>query len=462
MSDKKVFVIGLDCLAPKLAFDKYISDMPTLSELLKRSTWGPMTSTIPPITCPAWACMTTSKEPGELGIYGFRNRVDHSYERLAIATSYAVKEKAIWDIIGEKGKKSIVVAVPPSYPPKKINGCMVGCFLSPDIDSDYTFPKELAKDIKNNVGQYLIDVRDFRTNDKKRLLKEIYDLTKNRFDTAVYLMQNKPWDFFMFVDMGPDRFHHGFWSYCDPEHNKYKKDNEFKDEMRKYYAFIDTQIKRILDKLDNNTVLCIVSDHGAKKIDGCFCINEWLIQKGYLKLKENPKEITKLNPSMIDWENTSAWGEGGYYGRIFFNVKGRETQGLIPKTKLKEFSGKLIKDLENIKYKNSEAKKTIVYEPKQLYKKTNGVAPDLLVFFGDLLWRSAGSVGIGDIYTFENDTGPDDANHDWQGVFVMYDPSERQAASGKKQEVSIYDFAPTVLDKMGFKVPKGMKGKVLG
>ena len=93
---KKAFIIGLDCLTPQLVFGEYLKDLPVISSLLKRSVWGRMESTLPPITCPAWASMVTGKSPGRLGIYGFRNRTDHSYEGLSIATSYAVREKAIW------------------------------------------------------------------------------------------------------------------------------------------------------------------------------------------------------------------------------------------------------------------------------------------------------------------------------------------------------------------------------
>lgn len=459
MLSKKAFVIGLDCLAPALAFGKYLDDMPALKTLLKKSLWGEMESTLPPITCPAWASMVTSKNPGRLGIYGFRNRRDHSYTKLSIAVSYSVKEKSIWDIIAKQDKKSIAIAVPPAYPPKEINGISIGCFLTPDTDSDFTYPKAIKEEIKKNVGEYIIDVRNFRTDDKDKLLEEIYDLSENRFKVAEYLMQEKPWDFFMFVDMGPDRFHHGFWKYFDPSHNKYKKNNQYESAMKDYYKFIDKKIKSIIEKLDNDTTLYIVSDHGAKKIDGCFCINEWLIKKGYLTLKKYPKKITKLSPDMINWGKTYAWGEGGYYGRIFFNVNNREPKGIIDKKDYKRFREKLKKELKAIKYKKSDAEKTVVLSPEEIYPESRGVAPDLFVFFGDLYWRSVGSVGFNDIYTFDNDTGPDDANHDYHGVFVMYDKKIKKPRQIKN--MSIYDFAPTVLSNMGINVPHDMEGKAI-
>jgi predicted AlkP superfamily phosphohydrolase/phosphomutase len=84
------------------------------------------------------------------------------------------------------------------------------------------------------------------------------------------------------------------------------------------------------------------------------------------------------------------------------------------------------------------------FRPEDIYRSVNGVAPDLIVYFGDLAWRSVGAVGMGGIYTFENDTGPDEANHDWFGIFVLSSP-EGPCRSGNLGDVSIYDVAPTLL-----------------
>ncbi|MDD4293999.1 MAG: alkaline phosphatase family protein [Candidatus Omnitrophica bacterium] len=459
MLNKKTLIIGLDCLSPYLFFDKFFKDLPNISKMAKNSLYGRMRSTVPPITSPAWMSMMTSRTPGDLGIYGFRNRSDNSYEKMSIVTSLSIKDKTVWDYLGSAGKKSIAIGVPPSYPPKKINGIMTGCFLAPDDKGIFAYPKEICGEIKEKLGEYRIDVRDFRTDDKDRLLQEIYSLTTNRFGVAQYLLKNKQWDFFMFVDMGTDRLHHGFWRFCDPEHNKFVKNNKYKNVFKDYYLFLDKKVGELMSIIDKDTTVYIVSDHGAKKIDGCFCINEWLIKKGYLKLKEYPDKVVKLTPSMIDWDNTYAWGEGGYYGRVFFNIKGREPKGIIKKSEQENFIARLKKDLNDIEYINSKADKTIVYEPGELYGKVNGVAPDLLVFFGDLFWRSAGKVGFNSIYTFDNDTGPDDANHDWCGVFMMYDKSIKKGR--EIDETSIYDIAPTILNNMGLAVPKTMRGKPL-
>ena len=69
------------------------------------------------------------------------------------------------------GKPSVVLGVPGTYPPRPLNGVMVGCFLTPTTESPYTFPPMLKREIEQVVGEYVLDVRDFRTEDKDYLLR---------------------------------------------------------------------------------------------------------------------------------------------------------------------------------------------------------------------------------------------------------------------------------------------------
>jgi predicted AlkP superfamily phosphohydrolase/phosphomutase len=102
-----------------------------------------------------------------------------------------------------------------------------------------------------------------------------------------------------------------------------------------------------------------------------------------------------------------------------------------------------------------------VHKPEQLYKIRNGVAPDLFAYFGNLAWRSAGTVGRESIYTFENDTGPDDANHGQHGIFIARPPGHRPAGAGALDGLNIQDIAPTILNLLGLPIPGEMEGKVI-
>src|SRR3954463_14954678 len=123
----KICVFGVDCAASEVVFAD--ERLVNLRRLMAGGIYGRLESVIPPITVPAWMCMCTSQDPGSLGVYGFRNRMDHTYSKLGVVNALSFQAPAIWDEIGKSGGRSIVVGVPPSFPPRKLNGINVGCFL---------------------------------------------------------------------------------------------------------------------------------------------------------------------------------------------------------------------------------------------------------------------------------------------------------------------------------------------
>jgi predicted AlkP superfamily phosphohydrolase/phosphomutase len=457
---ERVLIIGLDCAPPELVFDRWRGDLENLGSLMEEGIYGELESTIPPITVPAWTSMMTGKNPGTLGLYGFRNRADYSYDEMVFANSQYVKDETVWDILSRERKRSIIIGVPQTYPPKPLNGCLITSFLTPDTTCQYTYPPELRGEVEALVGEYLLDVDNFRTEEKERLLRQIYEMTERRFRVAKHLMTTQPWEFFIVVEIGLDRMHHGFWKFFDEGHRKYQPDSKYKDVIRDYYLHLDRQVGELLSLVGKDTAVMVVSDHGAKGMEGGICINEWLMEKGYLALEGKPTEMVPLSKARIDWDRTTAWGEGGYYCRLFLNVKGREPRGAIERSKYDEVRDKLKRELEDLIDEKGNHIGTRVFKPEEIYPVVNGIAPDLIVYFGDLSWRSVGSVGIGSVHTFENDTGPDDANHSQYGIFIM--GGAEMEAHRKVSGLHIMDVAPTVLNLLGLRVPEDMEGKVIG
>ena len=457
---KRVMVIGLDCADPKLVFEKFKGKLPNISKLMNQGFYGQLESTIPPITCPAWMCMVTGKNPGQLGVYGFRSRNGHDYKGMVIADSSQIKEKKVWDLLSEQGKKVMVIGVPQTFPPQPVNGYLVTSFLTPGIESNYTYPTDFKEEIKQVVGKYMLDVENFRTDNKDIVLKEIYDMTEKRFKLAKHLIRNKDWNLFFMVEMGTDRIHHAFWKYLDETHKKFEAGSKYENAILDYYKYLDEQIGELMQLIDADTAVMIVSDHGAKKMDGCICLNEWLIENGYLKLKNYPQTQTRLDPDNIDWSKTKAWGWGGYYGRIFLNVKGREANGIIEPEDYEKERNELIEKLEDIRDEKGNKLDTKVLKPEETYAQVNGNPADLMAFFGDLAWRSLGSVGHRTILRFDNDTGPDDAMHDWHGIFILYNP-KKKVQNHELKGVKLIDIAPTILELMGFNAPQDIEGKAV-
>ena len=463
---KRVLIIGWDCAAPKLVFDAFKDDMPNTRRLMEESIYGELESTIPPITVPAWMCMMTSRDPGELGIYGFRNRKDYSYDALTIANSHAVKVPTLWDLLGQSEKKSVVLGVPLTYPAKPFPGWMVTSFLTPNLNSQWTFPRRLTREIAQVSSDYMIDIPNFRTDRRAELEQQLLKMTTERFKLARYLIETKDWDLFTMVEMGSDRLHHAFWRFWDKTHRAYEPNSPFSETMRNYYRTLDVELGETLACVDENTTVMVVSDHGAKRMDGGICVNEWLRKHGYLTLKTEPQGITRWTADLVDWEKTKAWGEGGYYARIFINVEGREPNGIVSAQDYDSIRDELKVQLEAIVDEAGHNIGTRVFKPEEVYRECRNIAPDLIVYFGNLFWRSVGSVGYNSIYTYENDTGPDDCNHAEMGMFIFKSASNSPVgASSRSRQLgnvpakSIYDIAPTVLNEFDIDIPEAMQGQ---
>ncbi|HNT31004.1 MAG: alkaline phosphatase family protein [Acidobacteriota bacterium] len=453
---RKALIIGLDSAPAEIVFDRR-KEFPNLNRLLENGSYGTMRSSDPPITIPAWMVMSTGKDAGRLGLYGFRHRTGPAYDKMWIATAQSINEPAIWDIIGQAGGQSVLVSVPPSYPPRPLAGNRIGCFITPGADKDYTYPKELKAEIEEKFGPYLFDV-PFRIENRAEILKEIYRMTEKRFEVIQYLMRAKPWNLFMFVEIGVDRVQHAFWKFFDKTHHLYEAGNEFEAVIVDYYKFVDEKIGALLKEAGDDTVVLAVSDHGAKRMKGAFCINEWLIAEGDLVLGAVPARGASIEKTPIDWAKTKAWGWGGYYARVFLNVEGREPQGIIKPADYEKEREALAERLRGIRGPNGEKWATQVIKPNEYYDDARGDYPDLMVYFDDLYWRSAGTLGWGTMYLAENDTGPDDAVHAQHGMYIFYDP---QAKVSARKDIDITDIAPTVLKALGLPVPADMKGRSL-
>jgi predicted AlkP superfamily phosphohydrolase/phosphomutase len=455
----RVAIIGLDCATPALLFDRYAGVMPNVRSLMEGSLHGDLASITPPITVPAWACAMTGKTPGQLGIYGFRNRKDTSYEGLAIATSLAVKEPAVWDLLGDAGKRSLLIGVPPAYPVRPVQGWRVSCFLTPPSAEQYTWPEGLKAEVEEEVGEYIFDIPNFRRQGADFVLRQCHEMTKRRFKVARRLVRNKPWDLFMMVEMGLDRLHHVFWQYSDPAHPKYEPGNPFESSFEDYYRMLDAEIGSLLEALPDDAVTILMSDHGARAMTGGVCFNDWLIREGYLTLIEPVDQRTSIGDAPVDWSRTVAWGDGGYYGRLFLNVQGREPRGVVEPSRYEETRDELARRLEAMDGPDGRPLGNRVIKPEDVYPDVRGVAPDLIVYFGDLEWRSVGTVNMegGEVFTYENDTGPDGANHDRTGVFVMRGLPDQPA--GNRQDLSLIDVGPTVMKLFGVAEPEGVQGR---
>ena len=460
----RVLIVGLDCADPSLVFERWREDLPNLSRLMDAGSYGELISSIPAMTVPAWACMMSGKDPGQLGFYDFRNRADYSYEYLTMATSSAVKVDRVWDMASRAGKQAIVVSVPQTYPVRAVNGAMVSCFLTPSTRSQYTYPPELKPEIEGLFsGEFLVDVPQFRTEDKDFLLSQIYEMSDQHHAVVKHLLASRPWDLAMHVDIGVDRMHHGFWKYFDARHPKHEPGNPYQTAVRDYYVHLDRQLGEWLELslAGDDTAVLVVSDHGGQPMMGGVCLNEWLKQQGYLVLEYQPEGIVPLEKCEVDWSRTTAWASGGYCSRLYLNVKGREPEGLVDPADYERIRDEIAAGIAAIPLPMPGGAGTCPpspsFKPDQIYAEVNNIAPDLIVYPGNLSWRAVGSLGWNSLYASEQDGGPDDANHRQEGLYIYYNP--KKPGQRRTSQRHLLDVVPTVLELMGLEAPADLRGK---
>lgn len=466
---RRIAVIGLDGTPPALLFDREDLELPNIRDLMAHGLWGPLRSTDPPITIPAWTAMTTGLDPGELGLYGFRNRFSRQDVAMEIANAGHVSAKRVWTMFAERGRRYVVLGVPQTYPPSGGAGVMVAGFPVPDNRTAYTHPASVADEATRACGgEYMVDVEGFRLLDKPTLLNELQRMTDARFKLALHLATSTPWDFFMMVEIATDRLHHAFWDSFCPEHPADDSGGRLGAPRRSvipdFYRRIDSWIGALLGRFDDSTTVLLVSDHGAKRNRGAVAINEWLTQHGYLVLNSGSVPAATLTPEIIDWSRTTAWGEGGYYARIFLNVKDREPYGLVEPVEYEPLRAKIALELLSLRDETGRPMPVKVLRPEEIYREVKNAPPDLMVYFEDLSRRASAAVGGGDILVTGRDLGPDAANHDMDGIFVMTrmeDLRHGRIKNVRLERAGILDIAPTILAEAGIPLPDGRSGRVV-
>ncbi len=457
-TERKMFVLGLDCLAPQLIFDRWKEALPHFAALTEGGLHGPMRSCDPPITVPAWSVMTTGADPGELGVYGFHNRASYNYFDLFVANGRHIRRPRVWDILSGAGRQSIVIGVPQTFPVQPLRGYLVAGLLAGDSDH-FTWPARLKNSLRQYAPDYRTDIGNFRHLAPEKLLRELYRMTDARFKWAERMMTHYPWDFFMLVEIGPDRLHHAFWHFMDEQSPYHKPGSPYRQAIRNYYLFLDEWLGRLVARLDAGTDIMVVSDHGAQTMKGLMRVNQWLINEGYLVLKSQPRDSRRLEVAMVDWDKTRVWADGGYYARLYFNVRGREPSGIVPAASVQELKTELRQKLSRIHLAGGKTVRGRIIDPRETYRALRGIPPDLMLYVDELAYRASASVGgTENVFTLDNDTGPDGANHDFDGVFILRGEG---VAPRRLDGCDIHDVAPTILSRMGQAVTEGMKGRVL-
>lgn len=454
----KVFVFGIDGAVPQKIFEEWVEELPNIKKLINKGCYAKLKSCIPPLSITAWTSMTTGKNPADHGIFEYLYK-EKTSNKIRMVSANHVKSKRIWEIVAENNKKAIACFIPLTYPVKSYKGVLVSGPPTPSEETvEITHPKDLKNELNSLLQKpLLLDIKTFRDLSKRDIIDEMYKITKMHLDSMKYLIKNKEWDFFFGTIKSSDRMNHSFWKYCDKLHREYEPLSEFKDTLKEYYKFLDKELGEIIEILDENTIIIVVSDHGITRMHTRINLSDWLIREGYLVLKEEVNNPTRLEMDKIDWEKTKVFAFGAYDGEIYINLKGREANGIVDEKEYEILMKELESKLKDIKGDHGEILKTKVFKKKDYFQgEYKNLAPDMIVYFDDLKYGS-NTTKIGNSNLFSNQTalGSDSAAHSQQGIFIM----NKSKQKGNIGEVNIIDIFPTILRLLDIKIPENINGK---
>lgn len=379
----KVLLIGID--GADYNITKKLLDankLKNLGSISKNGQFSRLISTIPPLSPTAWTSIFTGVPPYKHGIWGFLKQKDGEYFYKPV-TSKDRRVRAIWNVLSEKNMKSIVVNIPFSYPPERINGIMITGLGSPGKDSNFVYPLSLKKFILENFPNFDVDLNEGKLEEGESIHTLEKDITKTEehlVDLFLHLLNENEWDFGAIVLRSLDIIQHFAFD-----------DKKF---VEQHYKRIDKLIGRILKEAINGSKeeipVIIASDHGFRRVSRRFYVNTWLEKEGYLRLKSNSnillklgidaekirglmkrmgfkeiirkvehskfaKQLLKIIPSSshqylfdADWSQTKAFFYKGSNGLIKINVEGREPQGCVNINDVIKLSEEIKSKLEKI------------------------------------------------------------------------------------------------------------------
>ena len=521
---QQTFIIGWDgatwdLIKPWVAEGK----LPNIAKLINGGVHGPLRSTLPPMTFPAWSSFMTGVNPGKHGIYDFTRQRPGTYE-IEFVNGGQRKAPSFWRLLSDAGKKVISVSVPCTFPPEKVNGVMISGFDAPGlggegatVDARGMHPPELYSELQTQVGGHPIGafiVNDINKGQPEKGVERMVDSVRRKAQTVKYLMQSHPWDCCMILFGESDGCGHHFWKHCDPNSPLFQEEpSHLRDSIFRVYEELDKQTGELLELLPPDANLLMMSDHGFGGVSNWVLYpNCWLRERGFLDLRGGawrrwsrmvdavklmavsrlPAKVKRgiyrlsrrrvgaieasVRYSMINWSNTQAYfEENPYYPGLWINLAGRQPAGIVqPGDEYNQLRDRLIEDLEN--WVHPESGKPIVEKAFRREDVYSGVAlseaPDIVVKWAE---------HEGYTYAFKLSSKSKDlkwaeavdphtkqnlafftgksGSHRDDGIFLAHGPAVKPG--GETNKANITDIAPTILHMQGVPVPQEMDGRVL-
>ncbi|MFC7356776.1 alkaline phosphatase family protein [Jejudonia soesokkakensis] len=292
MNKNKTILIGWDAadwkvIGPLIAK----GHMPSLKKLINEGVYGNMSTMNPPYSPMLWSSVATGKTPDKHGILGFVE-VTPNQKALRPVTANSRKSRAIWNILHNQGCKSNLVGWWPTFPAEPINGVVV----TDKFQKVKTDPKKESPIVKGTIHpedfvQKLGNFRMFpwevtkehilpfipnaakidQTAKTNHLISFAKILSQNVSiqNATTYLIRETEWDFMgVYFDL-IDHLCHAFMKYHPPKMKNISEDqyDMYKDVVNGAYRFQDMMLGRVMEMIDDDTTIIVMSDHGFESGD---------------------------------------------------------------------------------------------------------------------------------------------------------------------------------------------------
>ncbi|MBN1872944.1 MAG: alkaline phosphatase family protein [Anaerolineae bacterium] len=506
-SYQKVFVIGLDGATYDLVLPWVEQGkLPTFARLMEKGSWGMLKSVIPPVTPPAWSSFLTGMTPGRHGIYTFLQREPGSYILRPINATFR-KVPDIGILLNQCGKQVALVNIPTTYPPRPINGLLVTGLTTPGRNNEFTYPPSLKEELIGRFDYEIERYEKYTPGSEDSFIAAVNRVEDKRLNATLWLMDQVDWSLFAVVFRGTDVLAHAMWRHIDPQHPAHEPElfGRYGDALLKHYQKMDQAIAAIQNKLDADTLLMIVSDHGFGAMYRDVYIDNVLVEAGLLHIKKTPmaqlrsallrlgisphnilrllealhvrnltrklipkQAQTAINQGMlmtnhVDWMHTKAYPLGGG-SLISINLAGREPAGIVKAgSEYEEVCNQV--ETEFYKLRDPGTGERIVkriWHKEEIY---NGrisdlvpELPDLYIEWVDDHYTDIGGVGYSQ-RTISDPLRGRSGGHTMRGLFLAHGKGIK---SGYKiQDAGLIDIAPTILYALDVAVSRAMDGQVL-
>jgi predicted AlkP superfamily phosphohydrolase/phosphomutase len=502
----RVLVVGLDGATFNL-IGRWAAEgrLPTFARLLAYGAHAGLTSTLPALTPPAWTSAATGKNPGKHNVFNFYKVSDGGLGKLPL-TPADLRSRRVWDIANAYGKRAGVVHLPLTYPPEHLDGFVVSGIMTPKGVEDYTYPAELRDELIRQIEGYRFDVDAdaLKVGDLRAFRDDAFDLQRIQTAETLYLLEHKQWDLLWVMFHTLDKVQHFFWHFMDPAHPAYPGPSEFSDTILEFHRLLDDALAAMLARLDPDTHLLVMSDHGSCAIESYFLITNWLEEAGFLAMTGGSRSplkrtlarmgvdargvvralrraglggLPRLVPGRlkaqvpvarqsfariaphIDWSRTRVYCPSAPGSGLRVNLRGREAQGVVaPEDYDRVCEEARAALLAIVDRSTGRPVVRAVHRRHEIYQGDhveNG--PDLLVETTDPYCLIEGA-GMSSIVPTGQYSGERTGNHLREGIFLLAGRAARRGAL--PVPLDICDVAPTILHLLDLPVQEDMDGRV--